>query len=86
MWPVEKLPKKRLERFGIRFDVYKPTESFRIADVLELRSYTTKQFEKLLAAVSNWEVLEFFDFGYDANAPIKLDSRTEDIVAILRRK
>lgn len=85
MWPVEKLPKKRLERFGIRFDVYKPTESFRIEDVLELRSYNKNQYLKLLEAVSSWEILEFFDFGYDADSPIRLESSTEDVVAILRK-
>lgn len=86
MWPVEKRPKERLERFGIRFDVYKPTESFRIADVLELRSYTHKQFLKLLDAVSNWESVEFFDFGYEVDEPIRLGPSTEDVVVILRRK
>ena len=86
MWPIEKKPKQRLERFGIRFDVYKPTDNFRIEDVLELRSYTHSQFLGLLKAVSKWEVAEFFDFGYSIQEPIKLDSRSEDVVVILRRK
>ncbi|MFN3191632.1 MAG: class I SAM-dependent methyltransferase [Aureliella sp.] len=86
MWPVEKLPKKRLERFGIRFDVYKPTDSFRIEDVLELRSYTVKQFEKLVAAATSMELVEIYDFGYEIDKPIKLDAETEDILAILRAK
>lgn len=86
MWPVEKLPKKRLERFGIRFDIYKPTDSFRIEDVLELRSYTAKQFNKLIESVPSWEVEELHDFGYDINSPIDLKADTEDIVAILRNK
>lgn len=86
MWPIEKNSRKRLERFGIRFDVYKPTESFRIEDVLELRSYTYKQFQKLIQAVSSWELVELYDFGYDVDAPIQLGPTTEDVVAILRRK
>lgn len=84
MWPVDKNPRKRLERFGIRFDVYKPTDSFRIEDVLELRSYTAKQFTQLLDKVPSMELLEFYDFGYEIDQPIKIDGETEDIIAILR--
>lgn len=86
MWPIEKNPRKRLERFGIRFDIYKPTESFRIDDVLELRSYTHKQLLQLFDAVSSWEVAEMYDFAYDVNEPIQLGPTTEDIVAILKRR
>ena len=86
MWPIEKDPKKRLERFGIRFDVYTPTSSQRIDDVLCLRSYTLKQFQKLLGAVSTWEPLEFYDFRYDILRPAELDAEAEDIVVILKRR
>ena len=85
MWPIEKLPKKRMERFGIRFDIYSPTRSFRIDDVLELRSYTAAQFRQLLKAAPEWELVELFDFHYDIRRPIQLDAETQDIVAILRR-
>lgn len=86
MWPIEKNARKRLERFGIRFDVYKPTGSMRIEDVLELRSYTLKQFRMLIESVSIWDVVEFYDFGYDINKPTNLDSTTEDILVILKKK
>ncbi len=86
MWPIEKLPRARLERFGIRFDVYKPTDSFRIEDILELRSYTAKQFRAFLGSIDGWELAGFFDFGYDIRQPIDLDAETEDVVAILKRK
>ncbi len=87
MWPIDKDKRKRLELFGIRFDVYKPTESFRISDVLELRSYTAKQFTNFLDSVSDlWNLEEFYDFGYEINKPLKLDAETEDVVAILKRR
>ncbi len=86
MWPVEKNSKKRLERFGIRFDVYTPSSSTHIEDVLELRSYTAKQFQQLLGTVSSWELLELYDFRYDIKQPIQLEPTTEDVVAILRRR
>lgn len=86
MWPIAKDPKRRLEKFGIRFDVYKPTESLRIEDALELRSYTAKQFQQLLQAVPIWEIADWFDFSYDCDAPIRLGPTTEDVVVILKRK
>jgi SAM-dependent methyltransferase len=86
MWPIEKNAQKRLEKFGIRFDVYKPTDSLRIEDALELRSYTAKQFRQLLDSVSEWDICEWFDFSYNADAPIEIKATTEDIVVILKRK
>ena len=85
MWPIEKKPKKRLERFGISFDVYKPSGSQKIEDVLELRSYTASQLEELIASVPLWTICEWYDFGYDADQPIQLKSTTEDVVVILKR-
>ncbi len=86
MWPIEKNRKKRIERYGIRFDVYKPTETMRIDDVLELRSYTLKQFRQLVENSSDWEVIDYFDFAYDADKPAQLDGTTEDIVVILKKR
>ena len=85
MWPVAKNAKQRWEKFGIRFDIFKPTSAVQIEDVLELRSYTATQFRELLAAAPSWEVLQWFDFAYDVDAPIEVKATTEDIVVILRR-
>lgn len=86
MWPIEKNSRKRLERFGISFDVYTPSGSTRIEDVLELRSYTAKQFQKLIAAAPMWDMVELYDFAYDIKHPIPLEASTQDIVAILRKR
>lgn len=86
MWPVDKNPRKRMEQFGIKFDVYRPTGHLQIQDVLKLRSYNAKQFNELLASVPEWEPVEFFDFHYDIKHPIKIDATTEDIVVILKRR
>ncbi|MCC6510724.1 MAG: class I SAM-dependent methyltransferase [Pirellulaceae bacterium] len=86
MWAVDKNPRKRMEQFGIKFDVYKPTGHLQIQDVLKLRSYTAKQFKELLSAAPQWEAVETYDFHYDIRRPIKIDAETEDIVVILKRK
>jgi len=85
MWPVDKNPRKRMEKFGIRFDVYTPLESMRIEDVLELRSYNLKQFKEFITSVPRWEAVEFYDFRYSIKNPIELDATTQDVVVILRR-
>jgi len=85
MWAVERNSRKRMERFGLNFDVYTPTKLFRIEDELHLRSYTPKQFSKLVSDAGEWEVIETYDFAYDINSPIEVDSATEDVVYVLRR-
>ncbi len=85
MWPVEKDRRKRVERFAIVFDVYKPTEQFRIEDELVLRSYTLRQFQRLLASTPEWDWVASFDFSYDIDNPLTPNAETEDLVAILQR-
>lgn len=85
MWTIDRNKKKRLERFGIRFDVHTPSDSFRINDELRLRSYTPKQMDSLIKASGKWESVETFDFAYDMNEPIQVDASTEDVVYVLRR-
>jgi SAM-dependent methyltransferase len=86
MWPRDKDAKTRIERFNLRFDVYRPTGSFRIDDCLVLRSYTWKQFAAMLKKVPEWSIEETYDFGYDIDEPIEIDGSTEDVVYILKRK
>jgi len=86
MWPRDKDPKNRVERFNLRFDVYTPTEQLRIDDCLVLRSYTYKQFEAMIAKTEHWEIEEAYDFRYDINEPIEVYESAEDVVYILKRK
>ncbi|MEQ1827022.1 MAG: class I SAM-dependent methyltransferase [Pirellula sp.] len=86
MWPRDKDPKARIERFNLRFDVYRPTGSIRIDDCLVLRSYTWKQFASMIKKVPEWRIEETYDFGYDADEPIEIDGATEDVVYILKRQ
>ncbi len=85
MWTKDRDKKKRVERFGIRFDVHRPTRSFRIVDELVLRSYTPRQMNQLIRSSECWETVETFSFGYDLDDPIEVDGSTEDVVYVLRR-
>lgn len=85
MWTIARDKKKRLERFGIRFDIHTPSDSFRINDELRLRSYTPLQMNRLIASSECWETLATYDFSYDIDQPIEVDGATEDVVYVLRR-
>ena len=85
MWTKDRDKKKRVERFGIRFDVHTPTRSFRIVDELVLRSYTPRQMKQLIRSSECWETVETFSFGYDLDDPIEVDGSTDDVVYVLRR-
>jgi SAM-dependent methyltransferase len=85
MWPRDKDTKARLERFNLRFDVYRPTGTLRIDDCLVLRSYTWKQFAAMMKKVPEWRIEEVYDFAYNIEEPIEIDNQTEDVVYILKR-
>lgn len=86
MWTIERNSAKRVERFGIRFDIHNPTRSWRINDVLVLRSYTAAQMRKLIEKSGVWETLGTYDFCYDMKSPVIVDAGSEDVVYVLRRR
>jgi SAM-dependent methyltransferase len=85
MWTLERDIPGRVERFGIRFDVYTPLKQFRIDDVLVLRSYTDRELRKTIRNAGGWTVEETFDFGYEIDLPIEVDGACEDVIYVLRR-
>ncbi|MCC9642331.1 class I SAM-dependent methyltransferase [Rhodopirellula sp. JC740] len=86
MWTIDRNKKKRMERFGIRFDVHTPRRSFRINDELHLRSYTPAQMNRLIEADGQWECLATYDFAYEIAEPIAVDASTEDVVYVLQNR
>jgi SAM-dependent methyltransferase len=86
MWTIERNRRKRVERFGIRFDIHTPTRSWRIEDVLVLRSYTKEQMMRLIQDSGCWDCVQTFDFSYQLKEPIVVDAGTEDVVYVLRRR
>jgi len=86
MWTKNRDPKNRVERFGIQFDIHRPSGSFRILDELVLRSYTAAQMNQLIRSSKCWETVETFSFAYDLDDPIHVDGTCEDVVYVLRRK
>ena len=86
MWSKAIDEGRRMESLGMTLDVYTPTRSFRINDEMFYRTYNKRQMEALMKRVPEWDVVETYDFAYEIDDPIPVDTTTEDIVYILRRR
>lgn len=86
LWTTSRDLKKRQERFSMTYDVYTPTRSFRIQDSIAFRTYTAREMQSLLDRITDLEIVATYDFAYDINHPISIDSNTEDVVYVLRRR
>lgn len=86
MWTENRDKKNRLDRFGMHFDIYTPTQQFRIVDELKMRSYTHEQFFRMVELEGSWEIESAFDFSYRIEHPIEVDETTEDVIFVLRKK
>lgn len=86
MWSINKDLKQRKETVNMALNIYTPKESFQLLDEIVFRMYTAAQFEDLLASIPDLELVETYDFAYDIDDPISIDSETEDVVYILRKK
>ena len=67
-------------------DIHTPTRQFRLADEMFFRTYTAEQFQYLLDRSDVFEVVQTYDFAYDAKKPIDIDGDTEDVIYVLCRK
>lgn len=86
MWSKSIDLKQRREVLGMTFDVYTPTNQFRIEDEMIYRTYTAEQIDKLIKSVPQWSVAAVHDFHYRVDIPVEIGPRTEDVVLVLRRK
>ncbi len=86
LWVKARDLRKRQELCGMTYDVYTPTQAFRLEGEVSFRTYTATQFRRLVASVPAWEIAAVYDFSYDIDASIKVTPATEDAVFVLRRK
>ncbi|MBW3597336.1 MAG: class I SAM-dependent methyltransferase [Planctomycetes bacterium] len=85
LWIKERNLRRRQERCGMTYDVYTPTRAFRLEGETSFRTYTAPQFRRLLAHVPAWRTAAVYDFGYDLERLIAVNSTTEDAVFVLQR-
>ena len=85
MWTISRNRRCREERLRMNYDVYTPTQSFRIADDIVFRTYTLKQFRELVDSVPQLEIAAVYDFAYRFDQPLTPRATTEDAVFVLRK-
>jgi SAM-dependent methyltransferase len=83
---IDRNLRRRRERFRMTCCVHTPTRSFRLLDEIVFRTYTARQFARLLGRVAALETVQVYDFAYAIEAPIKVTAETEDAVFVLRRR
>lgn len=86
IWNVRRDPRRRRERFQMTYDVFTPTRQFQMGGELVLRTYTARQFERLLAQVNAFELAATHDFAYRIQRTITVGPATEDVVYVLRKR
>ncbi len=86
MWTVRLDRRRRREQVAFEFDVSTPTRQFRLADEFDFRTWSARQFERLLGQVPSLEVAATYDFAYDLEQPVTVCDDTEDVVFVLRKR
>ncbi len=86
MWSIHVDRRRRQERLGMTVDVYTPTRQFRLSERMVFRTYTASQFRRLLGRISPLELVQTYDFAYVVQRPVRVDSWTQDVLYILRKK
>ncbi len=85
LWTEKHDRRRRNERVRMSFDVYTPTQSFRLANCADFRTYTYPQMADLIESVPALRVVETYDFAYQVDQPVKLSPETEDVVYVLQK-
>jgi len=75
--------RKRVEVVRTAVDVFTPTRTRRIVGEMRFRTYTHRQFERLLGSVPSLRSVATYDFSYDVRRPIQVDPDTEDVAYVL---
>ena len=76
--------RNRLETVRFRIEATTPKRRYEVVDSFPLRVYTLEQFRALLKKSNRFETFETYDF--DLDLPIRVDTKTEDVVYVLRKK
>ncbi len=78
--------RKRIETVEFRVEATTPKKRYEVIDTFPLRLWTVATFQHLLEKSDRFDVLETFDFDFDMTRPVRVDSKTEDVVYVLRKK
>ena len=81
---VDVKPHQRIEMLRHSLRVRSGDRDLRFQSDHEMRTYTAKQFTRLLASVPALQLCDVYDFWYDIEDPLELNDDMADTVFVLR--
>ena len=76
----------RVERLQVHMLVLRRSEELHLRYEFQFRTYTVRQFRRLLGSVSSLELCDVYDFHYDIRQPFALNDQMAYQVFVLRRR
>lgn len=77
--------RRRIETLRTSLRVRRASKEFRLRHDFQLRTYTGKQFRRLLDSVSSLELGDVYDFRHDIEQPFSLNDEMTYTLFVLRR-
>jgi SAM-dependent methyltransferase len=78
--------RRRIEHVQVCLTARRGSKELRMRHQYQLRTYTRRQFRRLLASVPSLELCDTFDFRYDIDRPVVLDNEIAYGVLVLSRR
>lgn len=78
--------KKRTETLKVILNPKTKNKNEKYESIYKLRTYTLKQFYKLLSATNVFEIANSYDHFYDLSRPVVLTARSDYAVFVLKKK
>ena len=78
--------RRRIEHVRVCLMARRGSKELRLRHEFQLRTYTPRQFRRLLASVPSLELCDVYDFWYDIDQPLALNAEIGYGVFILRRR
>jgi SAM-dependent methyltransferase len=77
--------RRRIEDVQVCLTARRGSNEFRLRHEFQLRTYTRRQFRRLLASVRSLELCDTYDFRYDIDRPLHNDQVTYGVLVLSRR-
>jgi len=78
--------RRRIENVRVCLLVWRRSKELHLRHEFQLRTYTSRQFRRLLASVPSLELCDVYDFRYDIEQPFAVNDETAYSVFVLRRR
>jgi SAM-dependent methyltransferase len=78
--------RRRIEDVEVSVTTCRGSKPFRLRDKFQLRTYTERQFRRLVASVALLELCDVYDFRYDIHRPLGLGDKIAYGLFVLSRR